>query len=45
MRIIKLTRANESNCRKNVAKKYKTLTVKHAMPNMNWIAQTKVVTM
>jgi hypothetical protein len=44
MQIVMLTRASESNYRKSVAKKFKTLTVKHAMPNVNWIAQTKVGT-
>ncbi len=42
--IIRLTRANESNCRKSITKKFETLTIKHAMPNVNWIAQTKVGT-
>jgi hypothetical protein len=44
MRIVKLTRASVSNCRKNVAKKFETVTVKHVVPNVNWIAQTKVGT-
>jgi hypothetical protein len=43
-RILKLTKASVSNCRKNVTKKFKTLTVKHVVPNVNWIAQTKVGT-
>jgi hypothetical protein len=42
MRIVRLTKANESSCWKSVAKKFEMLTVKHAMPNVNWIAQTKV---
>jgi hypothetical protein len=44
MWIVKLTRANMSSCQKNVAKKFETLTIKHVMPNVNWIAQTKVGT-
>jgi hypothetical protein len=36
MQIVRLTRANESNCRKNVFKKFEMLTVKHAVPSMNW---------
>ncbi len=43
-RFVKLTKASESNCRKSVAKKFETLTVKHAVPNVNWIMQTKVGT-
>jgi len=43
-RIVRLTRASVSSCRKNVAKKFETLTVKQVVPNMNWIAQTKVGT-
>ncbi len=43
-RIVKLTRASESNFQKSVAKKFETLTVKHVVPNVNWIAQTKVGT-
>jgi hypothetical protein len=42
--IVKLTKANKSSCRKNVTKKFTTLTVTHVMPNGNWIAQTKVGT-
>ncbi len=42
--IVMLTRANKSSSRKNVAKKFVMLTVKHAMPNMNWITQTMVGT-
>jgi hypothetical protein len=44
MRIVKLTKASESSCWKSVAKKFKTLTIKHVVPNVNWIAQTKVGT-
>ncbi len=44
MRIVRFTRASVSNCWKNVAKKFKTLAVKHLVPNVNWIAQTKVGT-
>jgi hypothetical protein len=44
MRIVRLTKASVSSCRKNVAKKFKTLTVKHVVPNVNWITQTKVGT-
>jgi len=40
--IVMLTRVNESSCRKNIANKFETLTVKHVVPNVNWIAQTKV---
>ncbi len=43
-RIVKLTKASESSYRKNVAKKFKTLTIKHVVPSVNWIAQTKVGT-
>jgi hypothetical protein len=43
-RIIRLIRASVSNCRKSVAKKFEMLTVKHVVPNVNWIAQTKVGT-
>jgi hypothetical protein len=35
MWIVRLTRANENSCRKNVAKKFETLTVKHVVPNVN----------
>ncbi len=38
MQIVRLTRANVRSCRKNVAKKFETLTVKHIVPNVNWIA-------
>jgi len=44
MRIVRLTEVSKSKCRKSVAKKFKTLTIKHVMPNVNWIAQTKVGT-
>jgi hypothetical protein len=44
MRIVRLTKASVSSCRKNVAKKFKTLTIKHVVPNVNWITQTKVGT-
>jgi hypothetical protein len=44
MRIIRLTKANVSSCQKNVAKKFETLTIKQVVPNVNWIAQTKVGT-
>ncbi len=43
-RIIRLIRASESSYRKSVANKFKTLTIKHAVPNVNWIVQTKVGT-
>jgi hypothetical protein len=43
-RILRLTRASVSNCQKSVAKKFETLTVKHIVPSVNWIAQTKVGT-
>jgi hypothetical protein len=43
-RIVRLTRASKSNCWKSVAKKFKMLTVKHVVPSVNWIAQTKVGT-
>jgi hypothetical protein len=43
-RIFKLTRANENSCRKNIVKKFETLIIKHIMPNMNYITQTKVGT-
>jgi hypothetical protein len=43
-RIIKLTKASESSCRKNVIKKFEMLTIKHVVPNVNWITQTKVGT-
>jgi hypothetical protein len=43
-RIVMLTRASESSCQKNVAKKFVTLIVKHAVPSVNWIAQTMVGT-
>jgi hypothetical protein len=33
--IVMLTRANESSCWKNVAKKFVMLTVKQAMPSMD----------
>ncbi len=42
--IVRFTKASESNCWKSVAKKFETLTVKHAAPNVNWIMQTKVGT-
>jgi len=42
--IVKLTKANKSNCWKNIAKKFEMLTIKHTMPNVNWITQTKVGT-
>jgi hypothetical protein len=35
MRIVKLTRASESNCQKSVAKKFETLIVKHVVPNVS----------
>jgi hypothetical protein len=44
MQIVRLTKASVSNCQKNVAKKFETLTVKQVVPNVNWIAQTKVGT-
>jgi hypothetical protein len=44
MRIVRLTKASVSSCQKNVAKKFETLTVKQVVPNVNWIAQTKVGT-
>jgi hypothetical protein len=37
--------AHQGQCEqlpKNVAKKLETLTVKQVVPNVNWIAQTKV---
>jgi len=34
-RILKLTRASMNNCRKNVAKKFETLIVKHVVPSVN----------
>jgi hypothetical protein len=34
-RILRFTKASMSNCRKSVAKKFETLTVKHAMPSVN----------
>jgi hypothetical protein len=37
MQIVRLTRANESNFRKSVAKKFETLIVKHIVPNVSWI--------
>ncbi len=43
-RIIKLTKASENNCQKIVVKKFKTLIVKHVVPSVSWIAQTKVGT-
>jgi len=43
-RIVKLTKANESNCWKNIAKKFEMLTIKHTVPSVNWITQTKVGT-
>ncbi len=43
-RIVMFTKANKSNYRKNVAKKFEMMTVKHIMPNVNWITQTKVGT-
>jgi hypothetical protein len=33
--IIRLTRASVSSCRKSIAKKFETLTVKHVVPNVN----------
>jgi hypothetical protein len=42
--IVRLTKASMSNCQKNVAKKFEMLTVKHVVPSVNWIAQTKVGT-
>ncbi len=42
--IVRLTKANENSYRKNIAKKFETMTVKHTMPNVHWIAQTKVGT-
>jgi hypothetical protein len=42
--IVKLTTASVSSCWKSVAKKFETLTVKHVVPSVNWIAQTKVGT-
>ncbi|CAK9882969.1 unnamed protein product [Sphagnum jensenii] len=35
MRIIRVIRASVSSCQKNVAKKFETLIVKHAVPNVN----------
>jgi hypothetical protein len=35
MQIIKFTRANESGCQKNITKKFETIIVKHAVPNVN----------
>jgi len=43
-RIVKLTKANKNSYRKSVAKKFKMLIVKHVVPSVNWIAQTKVGT-
>jgi hypothetical protein len=34
-RIVRLTSATKSNCRKSIAKKFVTLTVKHVVPNVN----------
>jgi hypothetical protein len=34
-RIVKLTRASVNSCQKSVAKKFKTLIVKHIVPNVN----------
>ncbi len=42
--IVRLTRANMNSCWKSVAKKFETLIVKHVVPSMNWITQTKVGT-
>jgi len=42
--IVRLTRGSKNSCRKSVAKKFKMLTVKHIVPSVNWIAQTKVGT-
>ncbi len=44
MRIVRLTRASVSSYLKNFAKKFETLTIKDIVPNVNWIAQTKVGT-
>jgi hypothetical protein len=44
MWIVMLTRASDNNCQKSIAKKFETLTIKHAMPSMNSIVQTKVGT-
>jgi hypothetical protein len=43
-RIIRFTKASVNNCPKSIAKKFETLTIKHVMPSVNWIAQTKVGT-
>jgi hypothetical protein len=43
-RILRLTRARVSSCQKSVTKKFETLAVKHVVPSVNKIAQTKVGT-
>jgi hypothetical protein len=42
--IIMLTKANESNCRKRIAKKFEMMTIKYAVPTVKWIVQPKVGT-
>jgi hypothetical protein len=34
-RIVKLAKASENNCWKSITKKYVTLIIKHAVPNVN----------
>jgi hypothetical protein len=43
-RIVRFTKASESSYWKTIVKKFEMMTIKHTVPNVNWIAQTKVGT-